>query len=207
MIPDHRRVFRPGIRAGVIRTWRDPARDLEQGRRRGVKDPAEAHASPLHAGTAHPLTCDEAEAPARQTGTHQAESSQFRSPRWVSPACLIQPECVEADRALRADQLGPLPCGAPWTATDQRRFPARSLSVHYIVGISVLRVLHRVTVPYPHPPLGQTLPRARTVHTPGPQISGLIPIRRLVVHIALLKQAGLGCALVHTGAHTRLLHR
>lgn len=33
-------IFPRGTRAGVIRTWRDPARDLEQGRRGAFKDPS-----------------------------------------------------------------------------------------------------------------------------------------------------------------------
>ena len=39
---------------------------------------AEAHASPPHTGTAHPLTCGEADNPGEADGTHHPRSQQFQ---------------------------------------------------------------------------------------------------------------------------------
>lgn len=130
MTPGHHRVFRPGTCAGVIRTWRDPARDLAEGRRRGINDPAEARASLLHVGTAHPLTCDEADSPGRADRCPLGGIWPVSVARWVSSACLTQPGRVEAGVRQTERRLG---C------------QVAAGSLHR--GISVLCVLHRVTVP------------------------------------------------------------
>lgn len=66
------------------------------------------------------------------------------------------------------------------------KLPARTLPVHYIVGISVLFVLHRVITPI-HILHLRIHRRERELSTPCTTDFQIIPISRLVVHIPLPK--------------------